>query len=642
MSGNPTVGIDVVARLDALRADLAKIPEVGGAAAKQLTAELSKQIKQAEKAAKDAAKGAKEAKEGFGAVGDSAGKAGQASAKLAGALSLISPAAGDAARNVNDLADVFEVAAELGASTGVSAAAAGVGVAALTEVVAAGYLAWKAYNEEDERAARIAAEVSAQEAKLAGILDSSREAAVRLKVATGELTEAEGARMEVGIRAQKAYQDATADTRKRLAELRDQQGSFGQQIVDDYVTAAKAVAGAVGYTKPFAAAIDGLTTDSSELQQEIDGLQGSLDDATRVTRENVDVTNKAAEADKAAKGAKEQHRKAVDDLRDRLRELSAVQQASASDAASDLATYEQADAKLIDMGDNVANAQLSASDKVRLALKQQLDEAAALRDKALAKVQQGSTAAETIEQDYQRTRVQLEQAADADIAKLRDKDDADAEEKTRQAIARAKEQARAEGAAFGNLFGNLSDLASTSAEAIGEKNKAGAQSMFAIGQGFAAAQAAINTALAISAANTIPFPGNIPAIAAAAAQGIAEEISIANAKPPSFGDTPGPVQVDGSDVNYVGFKRKDIVIAAQRPEDVVRQAANLVHDEQPSRRAPVAPDPFTGAQAREGTVIKLQHRAFHASLRQSLQRKGPLADAVRGTQTIGHRVRNGG
>ena len=49
------VGIDVVARLDGLRAELAKIPDIGGKAARELTAQVSKEIRAAEKAAASSA-----------------------------------------------------------------------------------------------------------------------------------------------------------------------------------------------------------------------------------------------------------------------------------------------------------------------------------------------------------------------------------------------------------------------------------------------------------------------------------------------------------------------------------------------------------------------------------------------------------
>ena len=52
MSQNEVVGIDIVARLDDFRAELAKIPDIGGKEAKALTSQLSREIKKATTASK--------------------------------------------------------------------------------------------------------------------------------------------------------------------------------------------------------------------------------------------------------------------------------------------------------------------------------------------------------------------------------------------------------------------------------------------------------------------------------------------------------------------------------------------------------------------------------------------------------------
>ena len=52
---NEVVGIDIVARLDAFRAELGKIPDIGAREAKGLTAALSREIRAAERASKNAA-----------------------------------------------------------------------------------------------------------------------------------------------------------------------------------------------------------------------------------------------------------------------------------------------------------------------------------------------------------------------------------------------------------------------------------------------------------------------------------------------------------------------------------------------------------------------------------------------------------
>lgn len=56
---NEVVGIDIVARLDGFRAELAKIPDIGGKEAKALVGQLSREIKGAERASRAAAAAAR-------------------------------------------------------------------------------------------------------------------------------------------------------------------------------------------------------------------------------------------------------------------------------------------------------------------------------------------------------------------------------------------------------------------------------------------------------------------------------------------------------------------------------------------------------------------------------------------------------
>jgi len=133
------VELSIDANLAGLRAELAKIPEIGGAQAKLLTAELNKSIKASERAAKSAAEASKKAMEqtriagdaaakSVGDVGDKFGHVGSAAGKLAGGLDLLAPGLGDVARGVADLADVGEVGASLqvfGVVAGSAAAAVG-------------------------------------------------------------------------------------------------------------------------------------------------------------------------------------------------------------------------------------------------------------------------------------------------------------------------------------------------------------------------------------------------------------------------------------------------------------------------------------------------------------------------------------
>ena len=117
-----TVELSVDANLQGLRQQLQSIPGLTAEQARLMTAELNKSFKASEKAAKAAAdasrrametasSAASEAAANVSKVGDRFGAVGSSSAKLAGALSMLSPALGEGARGIADLADVGEVGA---------------------------------------------------------------------------------------------------------------------------------------------------------------------------------------------------------------------------------------------------------------------------------------------------------------------------------------------------------------------------------------------------------------------------------------------------------------------------------------------------------------------------------------------------
>jgi hypothetical protein len=119
---NEVVGLDVVARLDGFREELAKIPDIGAREAKQLATQLSRELKMAERAAKQAAKASKDqqraAKAGTRAVEQQTA----AMKRLTAAVSL-----GPIIEGAKKLADAFgkgvERATELDTAAGGSLAA---------------------------------------------------------------------------------------------------------------------------------------------------------------------------------------------------------------------------------------------------------------------------------------------------------------------------------------------------------------------------------------------------------------------------------------------------------------------------------------------------------------------------------------
>jgi hypothetical protein len=613
-----TVDLTVAADLSALRRQLAEIPGLTADAATKMSAELNKSIKSAEKASLVAAKASKAAAEGVkasaSAASDASGKVGQSSAKLAGALSLISPAAGDASRNLADFADVGEVASEVGAALGLSTAALGVALLAVAEAAAIAYVAYRVYTEESDRAAQSAAWLAASEAALKPILDDTRDATIDLKVATGELTEEQGALERASIRAFAAYQEATGGTRKQLATLKGEQSGVFTQLVDlaDSVIPA---------WTPYGVILDGLTTTSGEYQVQVDELQGSLDKAAKTTDANRVVHKKLIEVEKKGTASKGAIAKASDDEAKALAAVNNELERQAGLHKEQAAAYDGIISQLNAMEQADITATLSKAERV------DADHEAALKQiEDLISVQNtaGMTTAarETLEQEAGAATVAETARYLAEVDGLeRASADARIAEIDRIAAADAARKAATESATL-DLLGATSEAFAMAAEEQSKTNKDAAMAMFVASKAAAVAQAVVNTALAISSANTLPPPANFIAMAAAGVSGAVSLAAIASSPPPSFNDTPG-VQMMGQRGN-VSLASGDYFAAARSPTELQRQV---------------------GATAGGGVSIlqvRLGHKVLDQSVARTIQEGGRLSREISSrtkTGTTGHRSR---
>jgi len=583
---NPVVGIDLELRLEKFKADMASIPGIASKEGKAMAAQLAKELRAVEKATKDAARASKEAASGAKDFGDKAGKAGQSSAKLAGALSLLSPAAGDATRNLADLADVGEVASEVGAALGLSSAALGVALLAIAEAAAIAYVAYRVYTEESDRAAESALWLASAEAALKPILDDTRDATIDLKVATGELTEEAGALERASIRAFAAYQEATGGTRKQLSALKAEQSGVFTQMVD-------MADGIVPAWTPMGVVLDGLTTTSGEFQVQVDGLQGSMDKAAATTRANRDVHKKLIEVEKEGKATKDGITKAA---RDQAKALAAVndeldrQADGTKEVLSKEAQFEQ------DV----------------FALREKLTNERADKERALRQEHNDGL----IEQQAINEKMAAEEAAAAKAAA-----DIQIEEIERITAADAARKAATESATL-DLLGATSEAFAMAAEEQSKTNKDAAMAMFVASKAAAVAQAVVNTALAISSANTLPPPANFIAMAAAGVSGAVSLAAIASSPPPSFNDTPGVMSMGQR--GSVSLASGDYFAAARSPTELQRQV---------------------GATAGGGVSIlqvRLGHKVLDQSVARTIQEGGRLSREISSrtkSGTTGHRSR---
>lgn len=107
MATNEVVGIDIVARLDGFRAELAKIPDIGSKEAKALTSQLSREIKKSERASKQAAAQSKKTAAAIRKQGEAARKAARSTTTLRGSLVKVAGVAAGAVITVEALKQAF-------------------------------------------------------------------------------------------------------------------------------------------------------------------------------------------------------------------------------------------------------------------------------------------------------------------------------------------------------------------------------------------------------------------------------------------------------------------------------------------------------------------------------------------------------
>jgi hypothetical protein len=519
-----TFTIDIVARLDQLKSELAKIPDIGGKSAKELTTALSKEIKAAEKAAKAAAKAAADTKQQFQTLGNTSGKVGSAAAKLAGALDLIAPGAGEAARAVNDLADVGEVAGETGSALGVTGATLGASMTALAAAVGGAYLAWRIYSEDATRAAETAALVTAAHVAQQPILEHTRAALLDLAEATGELSAEQADLARNSARALEAYQKATADARAKLSELKAEQSGVLTQLVD-------AAEDVVPAWTPLGLVIDGLTTSTAEYQGQIDALQGSIDAGIEATREDVKVTGETIKAKGRAASASVARAEATEQEREAQAALNAVLETAAELEEVNAKVYADAAEAIRSAGDDARDSQLDAISAV---IDARDEEIAKLReqlaDGLLAK-SENLAAQQELQAAFDETRIAMLTEAEAEIAAIRAKAAADAQASAEKAAETVRETYEATMAAAADLASATSDGLGFIAEEIAGKSKAGAMAFFVAMKAAAIAAAGINTALGVTQALTLPPPADAIKAAAVVAAGAVQVAEIAAQKP---------------------------------------------------------------------------------------------------------------
>jgi hypothetical protein len=618
-----TAELTITANIEGLRRQLESIKDITADQATAMANQLNKSIKAAENASRAAAKASKvaadEAKaagraaadalnvasESATRFGDKAGAVGSNAGKLAGILDMLVPGLGGVARGVADVADTAEVASVatkgLGLSMSSTLAVLGpvaIAVAALGATYA--YLSSELDAAEQKQAA--AAEAATTQAEAAARwAATTQEAADAVAIAT-DASNGEA----IAIRkANKAVDEGAAAVRALAVVRRDEAAAASRAFGTSESDAAKAA-----------------YAEAQREQGKLDALDARID-RTKTERELV-ITGEYAKGRAAKETADAQ-----------IRAANAAAKRAADEAAlaevervilEQTQTYRSALTSLQETTRAANDAQLTGADAVEAALARQIEK---VNELAAAQVERGVGGTEQIlaveaARIEAVTALEAKGAADIDAiyeaAAQRRNEEREAELVAEKAYQQMRAEATA--SATSSLLGATSEAFAQAAEEQAKTNQDAAAASFAASKAAAVAQAVVNTALAISSANTLPPPANFIAMAAAGISGATTLASIAAAPPPSFNDTPG-VQVMGQRGN-VSLASGDYFAAARSPTELQRQV---------------------GASASGGPTVlqvRLGHKVLDQSVARTIQEGGRLSREISGrvkSGTTGHRSR---
>lgn len=270
------------------------------------TTKLENATKRAEKAISDVSKTAevssKKIESALNGAGDAAGKMGGSAQKLSGVLNTLSPSAGSAAGAVNDMGDVLEVATEGAAALGIGVGALTAALAVAATVLAVGYVGWKVYNDENERAIALATDQKIANDALIPGLEALEASTQKLKVATGEITQSQADFENAQQKAFDSYNKSMEASIAKIAELHAAQNTLGAAIGDlaeKYVPA----------WTPLGKVVDAFTTSTAEAQEELDilteGQKANIEQLRGQTENNKNLKIVVDENTKATKRASE-------------------------------------------------------------------------------------------------------------------------------------------------------------------------------------------------------------------------------------------------------------------------------------------------------------------------------------------------
>jgi hypothetical protein len=431
------------------------------AAAAQINAALASTASAGTQAGSAVAKSVGTATVSVEKLGDVSGKAGSSAAKMAGALSLVSPQAANAALALADLADVGELAASAGAAVGVSAGVATAAVAllaaALLPIGGALMVMARESAEADARTAFLAQHVG----DLAPALASLETALTDAAIATGVLSGAQAAyakSQDAATLSLLTFQAAQAGERSALEDeaFALERSLRRLDMLPGFLTTA------IDYYGGYSSALQETTFKLNKL----DEIEGQHQDIVVETKEATDKNTDATISNtKAKEGATVAARAQADAER---AAAAAVEAAAAAQRGLIAESGAKADALVAEIDHTktlvAAVKQLDETERDRV-VRQAADMDAGLKQQISVNAGMGLSTSALEDSRValrEQTRAKLQAISDAEIADVRTADAAKTES--------ARASADAIVATYGSILSSVGDIASElgsrSAEAL--------------------------------------------------------------------------------------------------------------------------------------------------------------------------------
>ncbi len=416
----PVVGLSAEIKLQQLRDELAKIPGLGADAARDMTRQLSKELKAAEAAAKKAALSGRELAGSFKTAETAFGKAGSSASKAAGLLGLVSPEAASAARALNDLADGGEVASGMAGELGLSLTTLGAATVALSAAAVVGYGVWNYYAASAQQAAEQSKYLADTMATATGVAERLGAVQIDADVATGKLTHEQGAYEKAVRAASKAHDERAAAVLKEQGLTQAAWESWSQAVKENPLA---------DTPENVRAAVTQIGLLNTEMDQTKTGL-GTVRDATTAARLAQEAKTKADKD--GAKAEKE--------LAEKIAVTNAEFAFFTAAAQRSQSSFEGALSGMIRAEAAARDAQLSGVEKVEAARKADLADLEATYRQGLDVSHENTSARETLEEQHRQTIKAINDKYDAEAA-VAAKAIADTKTKAAEDAARAAEEA---------------------------------------------------------------------------------------------------------------------------------------------------------------------------------------------------------